>query len=132
MTATVMVIVEEQSEMARQTGLVENDDVVQALAPNRADHALDVGSLPGRARCRKHLFDSHGLDLLHKLLAEDPVPVAQQIAGCGLPGKGFPQLVRGPLGGRMSRDRKMQDATSMMRQHEKYVEDLKADRGHGE
>jgi len=31
---------------AAQMALVEDDDVVQALAPDRADHTLDVGVLP--------------------------------------------------------------------------------------
>jgi RNA-directed DNA polymerase len=31
-----------------QTGLVEDDQVVDALAPNRTNHAFDVGSLPRR------------------------------------------------------------------------------------
>ena len=46
MATAVMVVVEKQSEMARQTGLVENDQVVQALPANRADHPFDVGALP--------------------------------------------------------------------------------------
>ena len=31
--------------------LIEDDDVVQTLAADRADDAFDVGILPGRARC---------------------------------------------------------------------------------
>ncbi len=42
MTTTVMVIIEKQSEMVRQAGLVENDDVVQALPANRADHHSNI------------------------------------------------------------------------------------------
>src|SRR2546430_17448413 len=30
-----------------QRGFVENDHVVQTLTPDRSDHALNVGSLPG-------------------------------------------------------------------------------------
>jgi len=47
-----------------QTGLVENDHVVDALAPNRTDHAFDVGPLPGGARRREHFFDAQMPDLL--------------------------------------------------------------------
>jgi hypothetical protein len=32
--------------------LIEDDDVVQALASDRANDAFDVGILPRRARCR--------------------------------------------------------------------------------
>src|SRR5262245_17826148 len=58
-----MIIVCEVSEMAMQTGFTEYDHMIQALAPNRADHPLDVSSLPGRSRCREHLFDTHRLHL---------------------------------------------------------------------
>src|SRR5215469_16033977 len=62
-----MIIVCEVLEMAMQTGFTEYDHVIQALAPNRADHPLDVSTLPGRSRCREHRFDTHGLHLLHQV-----------------------------------------------------------------
>src|SRR4051794_29648728 len=132
MTTAVMVVVEKPSEMAGQTGLVENDHVVQALAADRADHALDVGTLPGRARGGEHLFDSHGLDLLHKLRAEDPIPIPQQVTRSAVPGKRFPQLVRRPFGRRVGRDAKMQNAPTVVSEHQKHGENLKADRRYRE
>jgi hypothetical protein len=54
---------------------MEHDDVIQALSTNGADHALDRGALPGRARGRQHWLDTHGLDLVYKFLAEDPVAI---------------------------------------------------------
>jgi hypothetical protein len=44
--------------MVRQAGLVEHDHVIQALAPNRTNHAFDVGALPRRSRGRQHLLDA--------------------------------------------------------------------------
>jgi hypothetical protein len=43
---------------------VKNDDLIQALAPNRAGHALDVRVLPLGAWCRDDLSDSHRRDPL--------------------------------------------------------------------
>src|SRR4051794_32227163 len=76
-TAAVMVVVEKRSEMARQVSLVKNDHVVQALAANGPDHPFHIGALPGRARGRQHLFDTHGLHLFNEVTAEDPVAIAQ-------------------------------------------------------
>ena len=45
--ATPMIIVRESSQVARQTGFIEYDHVIQALSPNGADRPLDIGSLPG-------------------------------------------------------------------------------------
>src|SRR5262249_42579511 len=121
-----MIIVCEVSEMAMQTGFTEYDHVIQALAPNRADHPLDVSSLPGRSRCREHLFDTHRLHLLHKVRPEDPIAIAQQIAWRSFPREGFPQLLSSPLCGRMSSDTKMQNAPTIMRQHQEHVQDLES------
>jgi hypothetical protein len=120
MATAVMVVVEKPLEMARQTGLVENDDVVQALPANRADHPFDVGALPGRARGRQHLFDPHGFHLLDEVSAEDPIPIAQQIAGCRVPGKRFSELVSGPLRGRMGSDGEMQNPPTVVCQRQKH------------
>src|SRR5215831_9543483 len=61
MRAALMIVVHESSEMAIQTGFTEYDHVIQALPPNRADHPLDVSSLPGRPGRREHLLDAHRL-----------------------------------------------------------------------
>ena len=40
--------------------LVQHDDVVEELAPNRTDEALHEGILPGRVRCGENLGDADG------------------------------------------------------------------------
>src|SRR5215471_2095860 len=102
MCATPMIVVRESSEMARQAGFTEYDHVIQALPANGADHPLDIGSLPRRPGRREHLFDAHGLHLLHKILPEDRIAIAKQIARRGLPREGLAQLLSGPFRGRMS------------------------------
>jgi len=74
--ATPMIIVCEVSEVAIQAGFTEYDHVIQALAAQRADHALDIGSLPRRPWRREHLFDAHRLHLLHKVRPEDRIAIA--------------------------------------------------------
>lgn len=48
-------------------------------------------------RWQQHLFDPHGLDLIREIFPEDPVELAQQFAGCDVPGKDSPESLSGPL-----------------------------------
>ena len=43
--------------MPVKTRFFEYDHEIEALAADRADHAFDIGTLPRRPRCRKHLFE---------------------------------------------------------------------------
>ncbi len=54
-----VVVHEIRSKNSSEMSLVEDDDVVQALSPNRADQALYVRILPGRSPCRDNLFNAH-------------------------------------------------------------------------
>src|SRR6516162_11707666 len=92
--AVLMVIFHECLEVPVQTWLVEHDQVIQALAADRADDPLDVSTLPRGTRRRQHLLDAHRLDLLHELLAKDPIAIAQQVAWRGGPRESFPHLLR--------------------------------------
>jgi hypothetical protein len=71
------------------------------------------------------------LDLLHKRVAEDAITVAPQITRGAVSRKGLLQLLCGPLGRGMGRDAEVQNAPPVVCQHQKDVQDLKADRGHG-
>jgi hypothetical protein len=42
-----MVIGEMRAQEAPEMRLIENDHVIEILAPNGSDQALDVGTLPG-------------------------------------------------------------------------------------
>jgi len=75
-----VIIRKERLHMPVQRGIVEDDQVIQALSPNCADDAFRVGSLPRRARSRKDFLDSHGFHILPKLTAEDAVLVPQEVA----------------------------------------------------
>ena len=62
----------------------ENDDVIEALAPDRADHALGVRVLPRRARCDENLGDAHHLELGREGVAVDAVAITNEVAGLRL------------------------------------------------
>jgi len=110
---------------------MEHDHMIQAFTPNGTNHALDVGSLPRAARRGQHFADAHVLHLFSKFTAEDGVAVAQQVARELVEGKGLPQLLTCPLGGRMSGHIEVDDTTSIMGQNQKHVKDLETKSGHG-
>ena len=102
--------------------VVEDDDVVQALAANRADHALDVGILPRAARTRHDLDDAEAGDPPTHLIVVDAVPVSQQPSGSRVLGEGFHGLLGGPRGGGVLRDVDVHDAAAVVRNQNEHEE----------
>jgi len=79
---------------------VEHEHMVQALAPDRTNHPLDVGPLPGGSRGAQHFLDAHVSHLSLEGIAEDSIAVPQQVARQLVEGKGLSQLLPRPLRGR--------------------------------
>jgi hypothetical protein len=55
---------------------MENDHVIEALAPNGSYHSLYIGSLPRRARCRQNFADAQVSHLFSEVI------VAQTMLRC--------------------------------------------------
>ena len=87
-----MIVGEIRNERPPQRGFVENDHVVQTLAPNRAD----------------------------------------QIARDLIERKRLAKLLRGPFRRGMRGRIEVHNASPLVRQHEKHVEHVEVDTGHGE
>src|ERR1700681_1415640 len=51
MRLAVVVILKVCRQHSAQVTLIEDDDVIEAFAADRADDALDIGVLPWRSRC---------------------------------------------------------------------------------
>ena len=68
--------------------LIDDDDVVQTLAPDRADDAFDVGILPGRARCRADRGKTERRDRSTERRVEDGVAVVEEEPRVRVVGKG--------------------------------------------
>ena len=60
--AGAMVIVDIRRKDPPQVAFIENDDVIEALPSDRADHPLHEWVLPRRAWCRYDFLDVQGLD----------------------------------------------------------------------
>jgi hypothetical protein len=102
--------------------LVENDDVLEALATNRADESLDVRRLPWRPIGDHDLFDAHVLDPFLKELTVDRIAIADQEPWRPILGKRFDDLLSCPLGGRVLADIEVDDASPMMTKNDEGEE----------
>jgi hypothetical protein len=128
----LVIIRDKRLHVLVQESFVEHDHVIQTLEAYRADDALDVRSLPWRTRRRKHFLDAHISDLLHEIVAENPVPISQEITRCRVPGKRVPELLSGPFCGRMRRYADVENPAPVVCQHQEHVQDLEPDGWHGE
>jgi hypothetical protein len=132
MSSPMKVIATITRQDAGQEALIEHNYMIETFAAYRADEPFHICTLPGRARCGKHLFDAHCFHLLNKFIGKDPISVAQQITRRTVPGKRIAQLLYSPLRCGMSGDAKLENAPTVVCQHQEDVEHLKPERRHGE
>src|SRR5439155_9486033 len=79
MRASRGIVGEVAGQDAAQVAFAENQNVIQTLAPDRADEPLREGILPRAVRRREDFLDPHALHSVPKLLAVDLVAIAQEI-----------------------------------------------------
>ena len=79
--------------------LIEYDDIVQTLSPDTSDDPLAVWILPRRSGCNLHFFKAQVANSVLERGAVDGIPVPQQVTRRGVPRKSLDDLLRGPLGG---------------------------------
>ena len=112
-----VVVAEEIADESQQVPFAEDNDVIQALAAERADEPLGVGVLPGRAQGGEDLPDVHAPKTARDVLAEDRVVVVDQEAWGRVEGEGLEQLPDHPRRGRVGRDVEVQDVPPMVGQN---------------
>ena len=98
MRTRAVIVAEVAAQTTTQVPLVQDDDVVEELAADCADHALGEGVLPRRARSGDSLGDADASDPLPKLGAVDAVAIAEQVAGRRVTGERLDDLLRSPGG----------------------------------
>src|SRR6266436_4746753 len=96
MRSGAVIVLKISRQDAAQVGFVENDDVIETLAADRADDALDIGVLPRGARCGDDLVDPHRPDTIAEALAIRGIPVPQQVARRRVPRESLSHLSRKP------------------------------------
>ena len=93
----------------------ENDQVIGALASNRADDSLSVRVLPGGSRSGDDLSYAHSLNSCMEVGSIDRIAVAEEIAGNqGVARKGLDHLLRRPLGTGMRSNVEVNDTPAVM------------------
>jgi hypothetical protein len=89
MRAGLFIVFEVGFENPAQARFIQYDDVVQALASNRADQSFDVRVLPGRLRRSQNLSDTEPLCCFRELLAVTSVAIPQQVPRGAIPWESF-------------------------------------------
>ena len=98
---------------------VENEQMIRALATDRADQAFNIPILPGRAVRRGPVPDPHCSHTSLECNTECSVVVANEIFRCTVPGKRFGDLVRQPLGRRIAGHREPQQPPPLVPENQK-------------
>ena len=92
--------------------LVNNDDVVQALAANTTDDSLYETILPRTPRRSSNLLDAHSFHSCGEVIPIDTVAISNQISWRIVVGKRFNDLLRRPHCGGVFGDTEVQDSTA--------------------
>ena len=83
--------------------LAQDNDVVQALTPDRSDQPFGKAILPGQGWCYGSVLDAHAQSARDERTI-DPVPVADYVARSFIPRECFGDLACNPFRGRMGCD----------------------------
>src|ERR1700738_5191322 len=98
--------------------LAKDNDVVQALAPDRSDQPLGKAILPGRGWCNWLISDAHGAKSAVDNGAVDPIAVPDHITRSPIPKKCLGDLACNPLRRRVGCDVDP-DEISAMKPHDR-------------
>jgi hypothetical protein len=131
-SAGSVIVREVRREDASKVALAENDDMVQALAPDWADESLREGVLPRALRGGENFSDADALHPLPEGVTVDCIAVAEEVGRRGVVWEGVDDLLSGPAGGRMLGDIEMDDSSAMMSEHDENEEYTQACRGNRE
>jgi Integrase core domain len=103
---------------ASQVPFAQNENMIQALAPNRADEPLREGILPRAVGCREDLRDAHALYTMPELLAVDAVAIAEEIGRHGVVREGLHDLLGGPVRVGVLGHVEVDDAPAIVNKHD--------------
>ncbi len=125
MATTAVVVRRELAKDFFEVPFSEHDDMIKALAAECSVDAFDETILPGRPRCRLDGFDAIIANAVVELWAEDPVAVVNQESRfCTITRKCLYHLAESPGSRGVRRHVEVDDATSVMGQNHKTVEEL--------
>src|SRR5262245_55426351 len=132
MCTPAVVICEVCLQRTLEVTLVQDDHVIKVLAADTSNESFHVGTSPWSACCYEYLFEADVPDSLTEHRPIDTIAIEAQIPRSLIPGDGFHDLLRGPLGCGMLGHIEMHDAPSLMGENQQYEEHLGRHRGHHE
>ena len=77
MRSRLMIIGGVGFHLPAQMPFTENDNMIQALSPYRANQSFHIGRLPWRTRGSAHFFNAETLQSSLEYIAIDAVPITQ-------------------------------------------------------
>ena len=117
----------------RQVAFAEDENVIETLAPDRADEPFHERILPGAVRRRNDFLDLHALHSVPKLVAVDVVTIAEETGRRrGVVREGVHDLLGGPVGGGVLGHVEVDNAPAMVSEHDENEEHAQARGGHRE
>ena len=131
-SARSVVVREVASQDTAQVLFAEDDDVIQAVAPDGADEALREGVLPWAVWRCQDFDDAHALEAVPEHATVDRVPVAEEVGRGGVVREGVHDLLGRPGGGGMFGDIEVEDAPPVVSEHDEDEQDAQAHGRDGE
>ena len=132
MWAIRVVVLEVLDQETDQMLLSEHDDVIEALATDRADQALGVSVLPRRPWGRQHFRDSETGNPSANDISVNAVAISDKESWCFIEGKGFGKLLGRPPACRICRHIEVHDESSIETEDNEAVEDTERHGWYGE
>ena len=130
--SAAIVVSNEFTEDALQMPLVQRNQIVQALAPNTANHPLAI-SIRHRASDRRHQHSqAKALHCRINFDGEDAVTVVNEKSMAGFSIQELTELLSGPIGSRMIRHIAVKNPPRANLDRDKDVQDLKRSGHRGE
>ena len=111
-----------RSQDATQVRLAQHENMVQTLAPHRADEPFHERILPRAGGRGQDFTDSHALHALPERVTVDAVPIAEEVGRRGVVWEGVHDLLGRPVCGGVLGDAEVDDAPAMVSEHEEHEE----------
>src|SRR6201993_255985 len=110
-----------------QMFLVQDNDVVQTLTPDRSDQPFGKAVLPGRGWCDRLVPDGHGAQSAPDDAAIDPIAIADEVVRNLIPRKCLGYLTCNPFGRRMCCDVDPDEVSAAEPDDDEGIEQIETD-----
>jgi hypothetical protein len=117
-SSCAVIVVEVSDRDASQMPLAKDDDMIEALVPNRTDEPLREGVLPWALGRRQDFIDPHALHALPEGVTVDGVAIAEEIGRGGVVREGVHDLLGRPGGGGVLGHVEVEDASAIVGQYD--------------